>query len=168
MLSSAAKQTSVRTDTGGSPDDLLLAIIDACVSNVAVLDESGSIIYASKAWSLLEHSSKSQTDRHDKALAHFESCERFSESGLDEEPCITLADDLGGILSGAVKEFHQKYYFRSLTERRPFGMHAARLNLPPSTFRVLITHEELPAVQEDFNSKERLLELLGTRILAWE
>ncbi|HKG98480.1 MAG TPA: hypothetical protein VKA97_11720, partial [Pyrinomonadaceae bacterium] len=85
MLSIAAKQTPVSTDTGGSPDDLLWAIIDACVSNVAVLDESGSIIYASKAWSLLEHSSKWQTDRHDKALAHFESCERFSESGLDEE-----------------------------------------------------------------------------------
>jgi len=48
-------------------------------------------------------------------------------------------------------------------------MHAARLNLPPSTFRVLITYEELSAVEEDFrNSKERLLELLGTRILAWE
>jgi PAS domain S-box-containing protein len=169
MLSTAAKQTPVRTDTGGSPDDLLWAIIDACVSNVAVLDESGSIIYSSKAWSLLEHSGKSQADRHDKALAHFESCERFSESGLDEEPCITLADDLEGILSGEVKEFHQKYYIRSLTERRPFAMHAARLNLPPSTFRVLITYEELSAVQEDFrNSKERLLELLGTRILAWE
>src|SRR5215204_821425 len=168
MLSTAAKQTPVSTDTGGSPDDLLWAIIDACVSNVAVLDESGSIIYASKAWSLLEHSSKSQTDRHDKALAYFESCERFSESGLDDEPCITLADDLRGILSGEVKEFHQKYSLRSLTERRPFAMHAARLNLPPSTFRVLITYEEL-SVQEDFrNSKERLLELLGTRILAWE
>ena len=37
-----------------SPDDSLRAIIDACVSNVAVLDESGSIIYASKAWSLLD------------------------------------------------------------------------------------------------------------------
>src|SRR5215213_7863818 len=119
MLSSATKQISISPETGGSPDDLLRAIIDACVSNVAVLDESGSIIYASKAWSLLEHSSKPQADRHNKALPYFESCERFSESGLDEEPCITLADDLGGVLSGAVKEFHQKYYFRSLTERRP-------------------------------------------------
>src|SRR5690349_3545610 len=108
MLSIAAKQTPVSTGTGGSPDDLLEAIIDACVSNVAVLDESGSIIYASKAWSLLEP----QVGRHDKALAHFESCERFSESGLDEEPCITLADDLRGILSGEAKQFHQKYYRR--------------------------------------------------------
>jgi len=168
MLSTAAKQTPISTETGDAPDDLLGAIIDACVSNVAVLDESGSIIYASKAWNLLEHSSTPQAGRHDKALAGFENFERFSESGLDEER-ITLADDLAGILSGEVKEFHQKYYLRSLTERRPFSMHAARLNLPPSTFRVLITHEQLPVVQEEFrNSKERLLELLGTRILAWE
>ncbi|HSD48099.1 MAG TPA: histidine kinase, partial [Pyrinomonadaceae bacterium] len=52
---------------------------------------------------------------------------------------------------------------------RPFLIHAARLNLPGSTFRVLITHEELPFVRDDFrDSKERLIELLGTRILAWE
>src|SRR5215204_1966266 len=128
MLSTAAKQTPFSTDTGDSPDDLLWAIIDACVSNVAVLDESGSIIYASKAWGLLEHSSKPQDDRCDKPLAYFESCERFSESGLDEEPNITLADDLKRILSGQVKEFHRKYYSRSLKARRPFAMHAARLN----------------------------------------
>src|SRR5215204_5625597 len=169
MLSGATKQISISPETGGSPDDLLRAIIDACVSNVAVLDESGSIIYASKAWSLLEHNSKPQADRHNKALPYFESYGRLSESDLDEESNITLADDLEGILSGEVKEFHRKYYLRSLTEQRPFAMHAARLNLPPSTFRVLITREEIPAVEEGFrNSKERLLELLGTRILAWE
>src|SRR5215216_1383752 len=132
MLSTAAKQTPISTETGDAPDDLL-----------------GAIIYASKAWNLLEHSSTPQAGRHDKALAGFENFERFSESGLDEER-ITLADDLAGILSGEVKEFHQKYYLRSLTERRPFSMHAARLNLPPSTVRVLITYEELSAVQEDF------------------
>src|SRR5215212_947422 len=169
MLSGVTKQISISPETGGSPDDLLRAIIDACVSNVAVLDESGSIIYASKAWSLLEHNSEPQANRHNKALPYFESCQRLSEPGLDEEPNITLADDLEGILSGEVKEFHRKYSFRLLKEQRPFAMHAARLNLPPSTFRVLITHEELPVVQEEFkNSKERLLELLGTRILAWE
>ena len=169
MLSSAVQQTLVQTETAGSPDDLLRAIIDACVSNVAVLDESGSIIYASKAWSLLEHGSKPRADGHDKALSYLESCRRFGESGLGEDTNITLADDLEGILSGEVREFHRKYYGGSLTERRPFAMHAARLNLPPSTFRVLITHEEPPAVQKDFrNNNARLLELLGTRILAWE
>ena len=52
MLLSPVKETV--NPINNSPDNLLRAIVDACVSNVAVLDESGSIIYASKAWSLVE------------------------------------------------------------------------------------------------------------------
>jgi PAS domain S-box-containing protein len=169
MLSSAAKQTSISPETGGSPDDLLRAIIDACVSNVAVLDESGAIIYASKAWNPMEPRSEPLADPHDKSLLYFENFESFSRSDLGEEPPITLANDLAEILSGKIKEFHRRYYSRLLTERRPFVIHAARLNLPPATLRVLITHEELPLAEEEFRtSKKRLLELLGTMILAWE
>lgn len=147
-------------ESNSSPDESLRAIIDACVSNVAVLDESGSIMYASRAWNLLEQGTP---------LSYFESCRRFPQSQSDEEANITLADDIQFILFGNEKEFHRKYYFHSLAEQRPFVIHAARLSLPGSTFRVLITHEELPAVREDFrDSKERLIELLGTKILAWE
>lgn len=158
MFSGVAEKmvTRIPRENNGSPDDSLRAIIDACVSNVAVLDESGSIIYASRAWSLLEQT-------------HFESCRRFTLSESNEEANITLADDIQRVLFGDEKEFHRKYYLQSLSEHRPFVIHAARLSLPGTTFRVLITHEELPAVLEDFRaSKERLIELLGTKILTWE
>ena len=152
--------TRIPRETNSSPDDSLRAIIDACVSNVAVLDESGAIVYASKAWSLLEQGT---------TLADFESCRRSPQLESDEVANITLADDIQHILFGSEKEFHRKYYFHSLTEQRPFVIHAARLNLPGTDFRVLITHEELPSGRDDFRaSKERLIELLGTNILAWE
>ena len=57
MLSTATKPTLLNAENSGAPDDLLRVIIDACVSNVAVLDESGAMIYANKAWSLLEQDS---------------------------------------------------------------------------------------------------------------
>ena len=162
MLLSPTKETVIQ-DNNNSPDNLLQAIVDACVSNVAVIDESGSIIYASKAWALLERNSQ---EKNGTALSYFESCRRFTQSELDEEANITLADDIQSILFGNQREFHRKY---SLIESRPFVVHAARLNLPGSTFRVLITQEELPYVRDDFrDSKERLIEILGTRILAWE
>jgi PAS domain S-box-containing protein len=165
MLLSSVKE-SVNHEVNNSPDSLLRAIVDACVSNVAVLDESGAIIYASKAWGLLERNSQEKTNA---ASSYFESFRRFTQSELDEDANITLADDLQHILFGNEKEFHRKYYCHALIESRPFLIHAARLNLPGSTFRVLITHEELPFVREDFrDSKERLIELLGTKILAWE
>ena len=168
MLPSPAKQKvkSIFHASNDSPDDLLRAIVDACVSNVAVLDESGSIIYASKAWGLLE---RDAVGKQDAVPSYFQSFRRLVQSELDEEANITLADDIQSILFGQEKEFHRKYYFQSLTESRPYAIHAARLNLRESTFRVLITHEQLPFVRDDFSdSKQRLLELLGTKILAWE
>ena len=153
-------------DNSEAPDNLLRAIVDACVSNVAVLNESGCIIYASKAWSLLE---RDPQNINVIAPSYFDSCRRFTQSDLDEESNLTLTDDIQQILFGHEREFHRKYYCHALIESRPFVIHAARLNLPGTTFRVLITREELPFVRDDFrDSKERLLELLGTKILAWE
>ena len=167
MIASPAKEIVSSTfRDNNSPDNSLRALVDACVSNVAVLDESGSIIYASKAWSLMEQSSE---EKNGIAPSCFESYRRFTDSELDEEANITLAEDIRRILFGNEKEFHHKYCCQALVETRPFVIHAARLNLPGSTFRVLITHEVLPFVRDDFrDSKERLIELLGTKILAWE
>ncbi len=169
MLLSAVKEPvkSRIHALNNSPDDSLRAIVDACVSNVAVLDEDGAIIYASKAWGLLEQNS---LEKGEATLSDFESCRRFSPPEFDDDEAnISLADDIHNILFGEEKEFHRKYYCQALADSRPFLMHAARLNLPGSTFRVLITHEELPLVRDDIrDSKERLIELLGTKILAWE
>ncbi|HEY0727078.1 MAG TPA: hypothetical protein VGD38_03340, partial [Pyrinomonadaceae bacterium] len=66
-------------DNKNSPDDLLWAIVDACISNVAVLDETGSLIYASRAWSCFE-----QVDNTGAGATYFESCRRYTESESDE------------------------------------------------------------------------------------
>ena len=166
MTSTSAKQVlkPIVRDHKESPDDLLWAIVDACVSNVAVLDETGALIYASRAWSCFE-----QVENTGTGSTYFESCRRFPQSQADEDTGVTLADDIKNILSGAEKEFHRRYYFDSLIEPRPFIVHAARLNLSGSTFRVLVTREELPPVHEDFrDSKERLIELLGNKIMSWK
>ena len=168
MLVSTVKETinSIALGNNDSPDNLLAAIVDACVSNVAVIDESGSIVYASKAWGVLEWNSQA---KNATSPSCFESYRRFTQADLDDEANITLADDIRQILSGNEKEFHHKYHSQALINSRPFVIHAARLNLPGPIFRVLITHEELPFAADDFrDSKERLLELLGTKILAWE
>src|SRR5262249_40308485 len=74
------------------------------------------------------------------------------------------------ILYGGEKEFHRNYYCPLVNDGRPFVMHAARLNLPGSTFRVLMTHEDIPAGREDLqHTKERLTQLLETtKVVSWE
>src|SRR6185503_12356664 len=147
MLSGSARQMTnpIARELNSSPDDSLRAIVDACVSNVAVLDESGSIIYASKAWDLLERNVTGKTG----VAPLFESCRRFTQPESNEQADISLEDDIRSILAGRQTEFHHKYYFTTLPELQPFVMHAARLSLPGPTFRVLITQEELPSVHGD-------------------
>ena len=64
-------------------DDPLRAIVDACISHVAVLDESGTILYASKAWRLFERGSVPDAERFNLAPYYFESCKRSVGSKFD-------------------------------------------------------------------------------------
>jgi PAS domain S-box-containing protein len=165
MLPSSPKQPvkSVGQLKNVGSDDFLRAMVDACVSNVAVLDESGSILYASKAWGLISWAVEQGKESPSVGPEYFENCKRFTESEFDEDANISLADDIQQILFGTIKEFHRKYWYEPLTPRQPFVMHAARLNVPGPTFRVLITHEDMaPAADAFKDSKERLIELLGT------
>lgn len=168
MISNQLPSKDVKEDKVS--DDPLRAIVDACISNVAVLDESGTILYASKAWCLFQQGSVNESERFALAPYYFESCKRFTESAFEEDADVTLEDDLRQILSGEEREFHRKYYCHVLNDGRPFVMHAARLNLPGSTFRVLMTHEDIAAAQEDVtHTSERLSQLLETtKVMAWE
>jgi PAS domain S-box-containing protein len=148
-------------------DNFLRAMVDACISNVAVLDVSGSILYASKAWRLFQQGTGPESERFKIAPYYFESCRRLSESQFE---CISLSDDLQGILFGEEREFHRPYYCPLLNEGRPFVMHAARLNLPGSTFRVLMTHEDSTATTDNLkHASEHLSQLLETtKVVSWE
>jgi len=151
-------------------DETLRALVDACVSNVAVLSESGKILYASKAWHLFQRGRARAAEYFDVTLYYFENCKRISESEFQEDADITLAEDLQQILLGEEREFHRKYHCQSVNGGRPFVMHAARLNLPGCTFRVLITHEDIPSIRDDSKDAEaRLSQLLETtKVMAWE
>lgn len=150
-------------------DDFLRAMVDACISNVAVLDESGSILYASKAWRLFELGT-ADAEHFEMASYYFENCRRLTETEFEVEVGITLADDLQEILFGGGTEFHRKYHSPLFNEGRPFVMHAARLNLPGPTFRVLMTREDVPVPREDLkHTKDHLTQLLETtKVVSWE
>ncbi len=151
-------------------DETLRALVDACISNVAVLSESGKILYASKAWHLFQSGPAPATDSLKVTPYYFENCKRLTDSEFEDDADITLAEDLQQILFGGEREFHRKYHCQSVNRGRPFVMHAARLNLPGSTFRVLITHEDLPSVREEVKHTDaRLTQLLETtKVVAWE
>ena len=110
MKSGLAKHTVPFAGTKDkSSDGFLRAIVDACISNVAVLDESGTILYANEAWHLFESPTNVSGNPNDTAADFFERCTRYAKSEFDVNNGITLREDIGQILLGKQKEFHRKY-----------------------------------------------------------
>jgi PAS domain S-box-containing protein len=170
MISNSIRQIAKNLVVDHVSDDPLRALVDACISSVAVLDESGKILYSSKVWRLFQQGTLPEAEHFGVAPRYFEHCRRLTESDFEDDAGITLADDVREILFAGEREFHHQYYCASLNRGRPFLMHAARLNLPGSTFRVLMTHEDIAAAREDLRSTtERWTQLLETtKVMAWE
>ena len=99
-------------------DDFLRAMVDACISNVAVLDESGAILYASNAWCLFQQGTPPEPERYEIAPYYFDSCKRLSGSEFEKDGDVTLEDDLQQILFGEEREFHHEYCCKSINKGR--------------------------------------------------
>src|ERR1044072_3329351 len=142
------------------PESLLHKIVDACASNVAVLDESGAVLYASSAWRVFGGSQGgfSFDDRFFlNQLKPFNPCEGFASRRTD-----SLAEDIEQVRQGKENEFQREYVITSDNATRWFLVHAARLDLADQdSFRILVTCEEITRHKQ----AEEELRLLGGRLI---
>jgi signal transduction histidine kinase len=159
--SSVAKLASLK-DAALNTDLLLQRLVDACASNLAVLDESGKILYASRAWRLSEEQAGLSADGDE-----LNDIERFTKKSITLiPPTNALADDIQRLLDNRQREFHKECSHTGSQGERWFMVHAARLNLPESNgFRVLITREDITRRR---TAEEELRNLGGRLISAQE
>lgn len=165
-LAAPAKRTSPKTpDTS---DEFLRTIIDACASNVAVLDESGAFLYASQSWKAFWKANSSSVNFRDAAF--FSGWKRFDDRTSDGKARATLSDDICRLKEGTAHEIQGRYCYHGQTEPVHFAANAARLDLPESGFRILITFEDiLPSREALRRNDKRLSHLLEkTKIVVWE
>jgi len=81
-----------------------------------------------------------------------------------------LSDDLHKLLNDDLRDLNGKYTYTGITGTHSLWVHAARLDLPGSRFRILVSHDDLVTPKEALRkSQERLSQLLETtNIVAWE
>ena len=143
----------------------LQAIVEACASNVAVLDEFGNILYVSKSWRL----SAEKYSPHDGSHPLNLNClVRRNGSNIGSSNYSSdLAEDIQAILDGKIREFHNEYYCPSLSGASWFVVHAARLDLPgiAGAFRVLVNSSDITHARQ---TEETLRDLGGRLITAQE
>ena len=141
-------------------EEFLREVVDACASSVAVLDEAGSILYASKSWHLFERAHEMSADMKAQAPDVFAHCLRIDDEAISNNARVTtLRDSIQTLGSGKQKEFHGTYSY--LDFARQITVRAARLNLPGSGFRILMTFEDTISSREALrNTEERFRVLL--------
>src|SRR5436853_4683390 len=89
------------------PELYLRAMLDACASSVAVLDESGMILYVNRAW---RQSAVRHALAHDLCgvgLNYLEICRQIS--GASPEEAVAITDGITHILLGWELEFQKEY-----------------------------------------------------------
>ena len=151
-------------------EKFLQDLVEACASNIALLNESGAILYASRAWSIFEQNHRFTRNRNQ--LPTYFGFYRKEQDTNQPNRLVrpTLSDDLSQMLADEVREINGKYTYRGITGTHSLLVHAARLDLPESGFRVLVSHDDFVTPKEALRkSEERLSQLLETtNIVAWE
>jgi PAS domain S-box-containing protein len=164
-----SKEFSRQANNDPQPtDELLGLIVDLTASNVAVLDETGRIIYASRAWRSFELDPRFETDDTVLLQNHFARYLR-SAALLGEHNSRSLKDDLECLLLGVEPEFRRKYIYHVSADSRECTIHATRVDRD-GIFRVVLTHEEVTSQKEALSRSEARLSYLleSTKTFIWE
>src|SRR6201995_1434354 len=153
---------------GESGDLYLRAMLDACASGAALLNEAGSVLYANGAWQRLAARSGVAQALCRGRLDYVEICEQVS--GASAGQAAAIINGLRRILQGKETEFEKEYVIHRQGDWRSALIRAVHLDVPGPT-RVLVTHEEAVKSrrEEGGENEERLHLLLGmAHILPWE
>jgi len=167
--SPAGAESAVRINKQPSEIDtreiFLQATIEACASSIAVLNESGQILYVSKPWRLAAEKYGPHGGCHPLDLNCLE--RRNGPSAGASNHTSALAEDIQAILDGKITEFHNEYSCSTLSGSRWFVVHAARLALPGTAgaFRILVNSSDITNSRQ---IEETLRDLSGRLITAQE
>ena len=152
-------------DQNESREGFLKSIVEACASNLAVLDESGNILYVSNPWRLAAVKYGPFGGSHPLDLHYLE--RRSGPNAQGANHSSALAEDIQAILDGEIREFHNEYVCPGLSGLSWFVVHAARLDLPGAAgaFRILVNSSDVTSARQ---AEEALRDLGGRLITAQE
>ncbi len=149
-----------RAPAEGGTDLFLQRMVEACASELAVLDESGKVLHASKAW-LLSSQQNAVPASVSGAMGKSPDLPQSNGPALHSE-MGALAADIQRILDHHEREFHGEFSCNGTHGTRWFLVHAARLEVPESaSFRVLVTREDITRRRQ----AEEELRTLGGRLI---
>jgi PAS domain S-box-containing protein len=159
---------SKRSTVHNPVDEVLKALTNVSTSRLAVLDESGNVLCASKGWRSFENTLRNIGNQSD-SKHYFEDCVGMASSS-EKGQNSTLSDDIQRLLLGSQTEFQKQYCCGGDVESSPFVINGKRLNVRDCALRILLTLDDATS-QNDVRRKGEfpLTQLLETtKTIVWE
>jgi signal transduction histidine kinase len=118
--------------------DFLKKIVDACAANIAIFDESGSLLYTSRAWRAFASENGFTSTKDAFGLYTLQATR--DNAGADLEG--GFRQNIKCIIRGERVETLEECLFNTLIEPRWFLVKTIRVDIPGG-FRVLVTLEDI-------------------------
>jgi len=119
-------------------ESLVQGLIDVLPSHVAVVAESGQILFVNQAWRTFAQANGGSAAPDLVGDNYFEACRRSMADSPEARQCLR---GLESLLRGEIAHFDLEYPCHSASENRWFMMHASRLNGDGGG--LVITHQNI-------------------------
>lgn len=130
------------------------AVLDALPSNIAMIDQHGTIIAVNEAWRRFGRDNGSPDPDDWVGSNYLQVC----ELAADEDPTQPFADGIRSVLHGVNDEFNAEYPCHSPTEARWFRLQVVPVDLGKERGAALL-HIDISSQYEAEAAKERTLRL---------
>lgn len=145
-------------------EKFLQSTLDALPSEVAILDETGTIIGVNAAWRQFADENDFPGKTHGLGLNYLDICEAAKGSWAKEAPDVARA--IHQMLAGQSDKFHLEYPCHRPGQKRWFIVHLSRFETG-GKLRVVATHRdvtELKQAQETLREAKEQLDLYTTEL----
>ncbi|MFW6114570.1 MAG: PAS domain-containing sensor histidine kinase, partial [bacterium] len=114
--------------------------LDALSSNIAILDETGTILYVNSAWREFARCNQAPVDRVVEGANYLQVCDEAT--GEDAAQARECAARIGAVVRGELQSFSIEYPCHSPDERRWFVASVTRFSTEGQC-RVVVAHENI-------------------------
>ena len=166
-------RTSGETSKNVYQSEILQKVIDASASHMAILDETGTILFVNHAWREFAARTGLMDDEQGLGRKYFELSSGTAAASSEDRTAI--ADGIRRVIANNEIEFQMEYRCTAVAEPLWFHVHAAAFRLPADVGDrfILVSHDDVSAAKlaSDALTKDedRLSRLLSTtNILPWE
>lgn len=130
-------------------DIFLQSIIDSMSSQIAILDEEGTILLVNRLWQRFADQNGLAWDDYGVGRNYIAICEQAEGENAEEAPSV--AQGIRDVAEGRRKEFYMEYPCHGPEEHRWFTLRVSRLVLPQAALRLVVVHENVTSVRQNEN-----------------